>query len=198
MDIVVALDGSKERNLSFAPGDQVTINLVVYAKDGDLEPIVPTGFYWSTGGGAFLPVGRQFSFPGVNRTPYSIAADINGARTTLVYGIIEAPFGCQWNWCDRWIFPRVIPTTEAPNVLVQDFGEYFAGRSVEEVLQEIGAILKEYSPPTPPQFENAVYFGNAPLMFGSFPLVFGPTVVPPQPVLFGQDPLLFGADPLSF
>lgn len=150
MDIVVALDGSKERNLSFAYGDSVTLNLVVYEQDGDLTPITPTQFYWSTGGGSFLPVGKQFSFPGVNRTTYSIAADIGGVRTTLVYGIIEAPFGCQWNWGDRWIFPKVIPTTEAPNVLVQDFGEYFAGRSVEEVLQEIGAILRNggYTPPS--------------------------------------------------
>lgn len=150
MDIVVALDGSKERNLSFAYGDSVILNLVVYEHDGDLTPITPTQFYWSTGGGSFLPVGKQFSFPGVNRTTYSIAADIGGVRTTLVCGIIEAPFGCQWNWGDRWIFPKVIPTTEAPNVLVQDFGEYFAGRSLEEVLQEIGAILRNggYTPPS--------------------------------------------------
>lgn len=143
MDITVTLNGSKERNLSFAPGDEVTINLIVYALDGDLVPITPTNFFWSTGGGSFLPVGQQFSFPGVNRTPYSIAADVDGVRTTLVYGIIEAPFGCHWNCCyDNCMFPSVIPTVSAPNVLVQDAGEYFEGTSVEEVLQEIGEQLQ--------------------------------------------------------
>lgn len=143
MDIVVALNGSKERNLSFAPGDEVTINLIVYAQDGDVDPITPTNFFWSTGGGSFFPVGQQFSFPCVNRTPYSIAADIDGVRTTLVYGVIEAPFGyqCYWScWCG--IFPPVIPTTEAANVIVQDAGEFFVGTNVEDVLREIGVQLQ--------------------------------------------------------
>jgi len=143
MDIVVALNGSKERNLSFAPGDEVTLNLIVYAQDGDTTPITPTNFYWSTGGGSFLPVGSQFSFPCVNRTPYSIAADIAGVRTTLVYGIIEAPFGYRCNWyCGGDIFPPVIPTTQAVNIVVSDVGEYYVAQNVEDVLQEIGEQLQ--------------------------------------------------------
>jgi len=147
MDIVVALNGSKERNLSFAPGDEVTLNLIVYAQDGDTTPITPTNFYWSTGGGSFLPVGSQFSFPCVNRTPYSIAADIAGVRTTLVYGIIEAPFGYRCSWyCGGGIFPPVIQTAQAVNVILSDVGEYYVARNVEDALDELGETVRSAQP----------------------------------------------------
>lgn len=144
MDVSVALDGSKERNLIFSPGDDTTINLIVYAHDGDTDSITPTDFMWSTGGGAFFPVGQEFTFPCVNRTRYTITALVAGVRTTLVYGVIDAPYPCFCAWycgCDG-IFPAIIPTGEAANIIVQDSSEYFVAKNVEDVLQEIGEQLQ--------------------------------------------------------
>jgi len=142
MIITVALDGSKERNLSFASGDDVSISLVVYEHDGDTTPITATDFMWKTGAGGYAPVGQTFSFPCVNRTPYSISALVNGARTTLVYGIIEAPFGCRacWTCCDC-IWPGPIFTAMATNVVLSDLDGLLVATNVQDAIKELAEKL---------------------------------------------------------
>ena len=146
MDIVTALDGSLERNLTFTPGDDMTINLTVYAHDGDTTPIVTTNPQLSTGGGAYFPIGSQFTVSCVGRTPYRLAVDIAGVTTTVAYGYIESPFPYTYSLCcnccyDGCIFPAVIPTAQAVNVLVSDEGEFGLGDDVEAALQQLGPLL---------------------------------------------------------
>lgn len=142
MDISVALDGGKERNLIFGAGDQATINLKVYAHDGDSTPIVVTELRWSTGGQALFPVGSQFTVPCVGRTPYRIVGKVAGVLTTLVYGVIEVPCACNVAWDCCCIFPKTIITAMATNVTVSDAASYFNADNVEDVLQIIGQRLK--------------------------------------------------------
>lgn len=142
MDVSVALDGSKERNLILSPGDEMTVSLTVYAHDGDTAPIVVTNLQWSTGGSALFPVGSQFTVPcGLGRTPYRIVGDVNGVTTTLIYGVIESPFSCSLCWDCGCIFPKTITTAMATNVTVSDAGQYFVGTNVEDILQEIAVRL---------------------------------------------------------
>ncbi len=145
MNISVALDGSKQRDLIFAPGDEMTVNLTVYAHDGDTTPITVTNLQASTGGGALFPVGSQFTVPCcLGRTPYRIAGDVNGVTTTLVFGILEAPFSCDICWDCCGIFPANIATAMAANVTVSDAGQYYTGTNVEDVLQEIAVRLRAH------------------------------------------------------
>lgn len=148
MQITVALNGGLERNLVFAPGDDMTINLTVYAVDGDTSPLAVTNPQLATGGGGLFPIGSQFTVQCVGRTPYRLAVDIAGVTTTVAYGYIESPYPYAYNWscgfCCDGIFPPIISTTQAANVLVSDSGQYFIGQSAEDVFQEIGARLKAH------------------------------------------------------
>lgn len=122
----------------------MTINLTVYALDGDTVPVVVTNLRAGTGGGGLFPVGSQFTVPcALGRTPYRIVGDVAGVTTTLVYGVIESPFACGLNWsCCCGIFPPVITTAMAANVTVSDAGQFFVGQNVEDVLQEIAVRLR--------------------------------------------------------
>jgi hypothetical protein len=148
MDITVALDGSLERNLVFPPGDDMTLSLTVYALDGDTTPLAVTNPQLSTGGGGYFPIGSQFTITcGLGRTPYRIAVDIAGVTTTVAYGYIESPYPCAWsyNCClcyDGCLFPAVIPTMQATNVLVSDSGGYFTADNAEDILAEIAVRLQ--------------------------------------------------------
>lgn len=145
MYISVALNGPKERNLTFMRGDEMTVNLIVYALDGDTVPLVVTNLQASTGDKGFFPVGSEFTVPcGLGRTRYEIVGDIAAVRTTLVYGYIEAPFDCNvcWSCCNECIFPCTIPTTQAANVVVSDAGQYYVGQNAEDVLQEVAVNIR--------------------------------------------------------
>ncbi len=141
MQIVVALNGSRERNLTLSPGDDVSINLVVYANDGDANPVAVTDAQISTGGGGYLPIGTQFAIPySMGRTPYRIIGKVAGISSTLVYGYIEAvgPGKLYWGyWDGEAIFPPIIPTTQAANVIVSDSAGNFVATNVEDVLIEL-------------------------------------------------------------
>lgn len=108
MQLSVALDGSKRRDLSLFQGDAVTITATVYAEDGDTVPIVPTNirFVWPEEGG--FAYGTQFTVSdnSVGRTFYRLVGEVAGVTTTLAYGYIVVeglhgrwPFGCP---CDGY------------------------------------------------------------------------------------------------
>lgn len=108
MDISVALDGSRQRDLSFFTGDEQTLNLTVYAVDGDFEPIDPATITtpriltcW--GNGYTIPVGTEFTVPDryCGRVPYRLVAEVAGVTTTLAYGTLNT-LGRGRGWCGRW------------------------------------------------------------------------------------------------
>lgn len=112
MQISVALDGSKRRDLSLFQGDEVTIEAVVYAEDGDVEPITPTDirFVWPESGG--FAYGESFvaSEDRVGRTFYRLVGEVEGVTTTLAFGYLTVEgLGSGWPFgfpCDGyWVAP---------------------------------------------------------------------------------------------
>lgn len=108
MQLSVALDGSKRRDLSLFQGDDVTILLTVYAQDGDTVPITPTNirFVWPEEGGFAYGVPFTVSEASVGRRWYRLVGEVDGATTTLAYGYIIVdgltsgwPYGCP---CDGY------------------------------------------------------------------------------------------------
>lgn len=108
MDIRVALNGTKRRNLELFAGDEVTLNVVVYAADGDTAPVAVTNLALRTWPDDLaLPVGSQFTVTSDNpgRHWYRIQGDIAGVTTTLAYGVMiirggewESPGGNDYGW----------------------------------------------------------------------------------------------------
>ena len=93
MKLSIALDGAKRRDIRLYEGDTDCLEVVVYAKDGDEEPIDAariTGLRMTTAGpfAGTLPVGVTFTVPtglrGRNR--FILTGLVNGVRTTLAYG----------------------------------------------------------------------------------------------------------------
>jgi hypothetical protein len=112
-DITVALSRVNDRELLLNAGDEVTLNLTVYDKDGDETPTasVITNQALTAFGSPLLrtitiPVGSQFTVPDTypQRMRYRLAADIDGVTTTLCRGYITTAgargplpwFG--WDW----------------------------------------------------------------------------------------------------
>lgn len=108
--ITIALDGPRRRDLKLVAGDQATITLVVYAKDGDPSPVTvttPTLTPSPDWGAASFPVGSLFTvtdtYPG--RHWYRLYGTIGGVRTMLAYGVMEIfggdanyPSGNDYGW----------------------------------------------------------------------------------------------------
>lgn len=94
MDLAVALNGEKRRNLEFYAGDDTTINLTVYQNDGDEDPITVNNLslIYGTNTGA---IGTSSPAHFAQREPYSIVGYVGVARTTLAYGLlIRKGYGC--------------------------------------------------------------------------------------------------------
>lgn len=110
MDIAVALDGSKRRDLLLYQGDSEQINVTVYAADGDTTPLTATNLTISTcpDGKVSFPVGSTFTVPDdFPRGRYWLTATVNGKRTTIAYGVLRAPGGCcydggRWDYGGSW------------------------------------------------------------------------------------------------
>lgn len=103
MQISVALDGSKQRNLSFFAGDEQQLDVVVYAKDGDTDAIAATDARILTHGypATTIPVGAEFVVPQncYGRRAYRLVAEIAGITTTLAYGVMTTlGGGCCYGW----------------------------------------------------------------------------------------------------
>ncbi len=91
MELVVALTGSRVRALPMYAGDEMTVNLTLYATDGAssttayTNPLIRTDDVSLT-----FAVGTQFTVPDdICRRPYRLTADIAGVTTTIVTGYIE-------------------------------------------------------------------------------------------------------------
>ncbi|OUM01669.1 hypothetical protein [Variovorax sp. JS1663] len=110
MDIRVALNGTKRRNLELFALDEVTLNVTVYAADGDAAPVAVTNLVMRTWPDDFtVPVGQQFTVPDTcpGRRCYRLQGDIAGVATTLAYGVMrirggesEQLGGNDYGW--RW------------------------------------------------------------------------------------------------
>lgn len=102
----VALDRDRRRDMRLNSGDQDTINITVYAKDGDQTPLVVTDLRLDSRpyvGSYSLPVGSPFTVPDAygGRRGYRITGLVGGARTTLAYGyldVLDAPWGARGPW----------------------------------------------------------------------------------------------------
>jgi len=102
MNISVALDGSKRRDLVLFQGDSEEITVTVYDQDGDLTPTAQavTNLRISTcpDGSVSIPVATTFTVPDdFPRGSYYLTADVAGARTTLAYGVVRMPGGCCYD-----------------------------------------------------------------------------------------------------
>lgn len=115
MEISLALNGAKRRDLRLYEGDEVTLTVKVYQRDGDEEPIDPalvTGLSMTTVGpfDRSIPVGSVFTVPvGLCwRNWYTLKGAVNGVPTTLAmgwilgYGVPDRPYpwGNDYGW--RW------------------------------------------------------------------------------------------------
>lgn len=116
MQITVALDGAKRRDLKLFHGDGEQIEIVVYEKDADevpLDPSVVTDLRIDTLGyfNGSIPVTSPFTVPdGIRgRNWFTLYGTVDGARRTLAFGIIEGydasdsgpfPRGNDYGW--RW------------------------------------------------------------------------------------------------
>lgn len=109
MQITVALDGSRRRDLTLFQGDTATIELVVHAVDGDDAPITPSGVrFLDTDGGFAYGTPFGVSLDDVGRHWYRLVGEVDGVTTTLAYGYItvEGPYS-GWS-CGRdgyWVEP---------------------------------------------------------------------------------------------
>lgn len=118
MLIAVALDSPRDRDLAFYRGDRVTIELLVYERDGNETPIdamriTNARFVFSPGAGVTFLVGTAFTVPddcAPWRAPYRLVAEIDGNTTTLCAGLIrikpESAWSC-WGWRNDygWMWP---------------------------------------------------------------------------------------------
>lgn len=89
MQISIALDGPRIRNLRMFAGDELTLSVVVYARDGDASPVAVTNLSMSSWPEDFtFPLGSQFVVPSdwPGRRWYRIRGEIAGVLTTLAYG----------------------------------------------------------------------------------------------------------------
>jgi len=150
MDINVALDGTKKRDLLFYAGDDLSIVLKVYAHDGDTVPIAVTNVRFDAPAGN-LPLGTPFTVPYnyIGRSPYRIVGDVAGIVTTLAYGVLETPGG--WPSAYYWDYEYgSLPAYpfgvvgKADNITVLDTDQNFTSPiSVEGALAELGEFKKE-------------------------------------------------------
>lgn len=106
MDISVALDGSKRRDLLLFQGDSEEITVTVYDQDGDLTPTAQTvtdvRISTCPDGSVSIPVGSTFTVPDdFPRGSYYLTAAINGERTTLAYGTLRIRGDCCYGH-GRW------------------------------------------------------------------------------------------------
>lgn len=149
MDINLALDGSKKRDLLFYAGDDLSIVLKVYAHDGDTTPIAVTNVRFDAPAGN-LPLGSSFTAPYnyIGRSPYRIVGDVAGITTTLAYGVLQTPGG--WPTACCWYEHGTLPAYpfgvvgKADNITLLDADQNFSAPvSVEGALAELGEFKKQ-------------------------------------------------------
>lgn len=103
MEIAVALNRQNRRDIRLFAGDEVTIDLIAYAVDGDDTPIVVTSplIITSPSGVVSIPVGSSFVVPdSIDRINYRMTGDIGGNTRTLCYGTILIQGATQYTGYD--------------------------------------------------------------------------------------------------
>jgi hypothetical protein len=141
MNLSVALDGSKKRDITFYSGDDLGLVLTVYAHDGDVVAITPTNIRFASADSSY-PYADPFTVPEnfIGRSAYRIIGDVDGVTTTLVYGVLTTQFG--WPWVGGIAYGEASGGrawgTKAENIVVVDAGNYFVNDDAEEILQELG------------------------------------------------------------
>ncbi len=99
--ISVALNGSKRRDLRLFQGDTATIDAVVYAKDGDSDPLttVSGARFVDVDDGVGFVYGDAFAVSdnAVGRHWYRLVGEIDGVTTTLAFGYITVE-GTHEGW----------------------------------------------------------------------------------------------------
>jgi hypothetical protein len=145
MEITVALDGEKKRDLRFFSGDDMSLTIVVYEHDGDVSPIVVSNVRFAAADGS-LPMDSEFVVPSnfFGRVPYRIVGEVEDITTTLAYGVMQTEGGWPslFCWCSGSPWPYGI-VGKADNITVLDAHANFDGTvSVEGALEELGDFKK--------------------------------------------------------
>jgi hypothetical protein len=145
MEITVALDGEKKRDLRFFAGDDMSLTIVVYDHDGDVSPIVVSNVRFAAADGS-LPMDSEFVVPSnfFGRVPYRIVGEVEDITTTLAYGVMQTEGGWPslFCWCSGSPWPYGI-VGKADNITVLDAHANFDGTvSVEGALEELGDFKK--------------------------------------------------------
>lgn len=144
MEITVALDGEKKRDLRFFAGDDMSLTIVVYAHDGDITPITVSNVRFAAADGS-LPMDAEFVVPSnfFGRVPYRIVGEVDGITTTLAYGVMQTAGGWPslFCWCSGPGPYGIVGKSD--NITVLDAHQNFDGIvSVEGALQQLGDFKK--------------------------------------------------------
>ncbi len=129
-EIRVALDSPRERNIAFFPGDDVIVNVTVYAKDGDTVPVTVTDVELVYGGRpTSINTGDYFTAAFCQRTRYRLQGTYLGHKTTLAFGVISSPLGndhscCidDYGWCVCGVLIGGASSTIPANAILDNFG----------------------------------------------------------------------------
>lgn len=145
MEITVALDGEKKRDLRFFAGDDMSLTIVVYAHDGDVSPVTVTNVRFASADSS-LPMDAEFVVPSnfFGRVPYRIVGEVEDITTTLCFGVMQTEGGWPTLFCDclgsPWPYGIV---GKSDNITVLDAHQNFDGIvSVEGALQQLGDFKK--------------------------------------------------------
>jgi hypothetical protein len=135
MELSVALDSPRRRDLNFFDGDQSAISITVYRNDGDVAPLTVTNvaLKWSDWGDYSLGLITTFTAGFDRRSPYSIVGSVDGLVTTLAYGLINrgwdpSMYVCCRGWSDQ-IFGHWTPhedeflALETDDLLITEAGD---------------------------------------------------------------------------
>lgn len=144
MEITVALDGEKKRDLRFFAGDDMSLTIVVYAHDGDITPITVSNVRFAAADGS-LPMDSEFVVPSnfLGRAPYRIVGDVDGIATTLCYGVMWTDGGWPCVYCWGYCGPGWGVVGKAENITILDEEQNFESpANVESALAELGGFKK--------------------------------------------------------
>lgn len=144
MQITVALDGEKKRDLRFFAGDDMSLTIVVYAQDGDTSPITVTNVRFAAADGE-LPMDSEFVMPSnfFGRVNYRIVGEVADITTTLAYGVMQTEGEWPTLFCGCYGSPWPYGIVgKAENITLLDAGNYFDHpTNVEAAIQHLASTF---------------------------------------------------------
>jgi hypothetical protein len=144
MQITVALDGEKKRDLRFFAGDDMSLTIVVYAHDGDTSPITVTNVRFAAADGE-LPMDSEFVVPSnfFGRVNYRIVGEVEDITTTLCYGVMQTEGEWPTLFCGCYGSPWPYGIVgKAENITLLDAGNYFDHpTNVEVAIQHLASTF---------------------------------------------------------